>query len=121
MHTVTRRWRSAAILLSILAGLGIAEYLMLDPLAGRVLLLILGDDTEFSPGYRDSVFRAIEIGDSERTVLDRLGDPIVVVTHRDGEHSLQYSHSPNDSHYRLRVIVISGGVVARKYSEVWID
>lgn len=121
MHAVTRRWKSAAIVLSILAGLGIAEYLTLDPLAGRILLLIVGDDTEFSPGYRDSVFRAIEIGDSERAVLDRLGDPIVVVTHQNGEHSLQYSRSPNDSHYRLRVIVISAGVVTSKHSGVWID
>jgi inner membrane protein len=46
------------------------------PVRNDVLGLLFREDTAFSPGYSESSFRQIEIGQTQATVLDTLGPPL---------------------------------------------
>jgi len=96
---------------------------MLDGLDGLFWSLGFKEDTVYSPKYSDNAFKQINIGMSEAEVKRLLGEPIETYPPdkwRDSK-SLRYSHSPGDTHYRIRNINVKDGIVISKYSEFYVD
>jgi hypothetical protein len=93
-----------------------------DGVVGEVFLLLFGDDTEFARGYSDARFTQIRVGDSEGRVKSLLGEPVAVVDRpEENTKVLFYTRSPNSSHYRLRAVRVTRGLVEGKISKIWVD
>lgn len=77
--------------------------------------------TEYAPGYTESAFLAVQIGDSRERVIELLGEPLRVGDDSVGE-TLIYSRSPTHKHFRLRTIALDGeGRVRTVYREFYWD
>jgi hypothetical protein len=93
-----------------------------DGLFDEALLWMMGggEHTEYADGFSEERFRRIRAGDSEASVRAALGEPLSVHTIA-AKKFLTYSRSPSSTHFRLRVVVVEGGVVKEVASFVFID
>ncbi len=95
----------------------------------KVITLILQPDTNYSSGYTDEKFESINIGMTEKQVLDILGEPLTrwrpyrKTKFQDKAHfvGLQYSESLSSGHYNLRQINLDNGKVAEIISYFYVD
>ena len=78
-------------------------------------------DTKYSEGYSSLAFLKIRLGMSEAQVLDILGEPLIRWSPQDSYIGFQYSESPSDTHYRLRQVYVSGGIVKDIIGYYYID
>ncbi len=109
----------------------------LDGIGGYVWPLGFPDTTVYSENYSHRAFRAVEAEMNEDDVLAFLGEPYEI-WYRDPDfqrtydrraiqpssditYIWRYSHSPNDSHYRMRHVHIKDGIVVRRHSEYYVD
>ncbi len=102
----------------------ISHHVSLDGIHGWFFsrTVLGGEDTEYSPGYKDRAFRAVRIGMSRDKVLELLGAPIETgEIPEEALEILRYARSPSDKSYRVRVIQIRNSVVVAKISEFYID
>ncbi len=78
--------------------------------------------TEYAPGYTESAFLAVQIGDSRERVIELLGEPLRVHEWDTIGETLIYSRSPTGKHFRLRTISInSEGYVRQVHRIFWFD
>lgn len=114
--------RAATIWIGVLSALIALHLWSLDGIFGNAFLLVFGDDSSYSSGYSDRKFRAIEIGDSEASVIDALGEPLETVPTDDPEaYVLHFSVSPESTHYRIRAIEMQSNRVIEKHAQAWVD
>lgn len=83
-------------------------------------------NTRYAPGYSEAAFMAIAVGDSEKRVLDLLGEPLERksdVYYDSTREYLRYTRPRGRrlEHYLLRNIVIEEGRVVEAYRMVWWD
>jgi len=96
--------------------------LALDGWPSALLPLVVGDDTEFAPGYSPINFLMIRPGMTVANVTDRLGPPLVRwPPSASGEQIWSWSRSPHGSSYRVRSVIFRGGVVSEAFSEFYVD
>jgi len=96
------------------------------------------DSAEYAPQYSEESFKAIIVGDSKESAIERIGEPLYIRTARwdsdrqawrfGGNYTNNfalyvYSASTNDSHYRQRSLVfdLDKEVVIYKISRFYID
>jgi hypothetical protein len=91
-----------------------------DGLIDETLLLLLGEDTEYSAGYSSEKLLSLRVGDSEEHVREELGEPLQTID-SGAYRMLFYSRSPASTHYRLRAVELIGGRVSRVVSCAYID
>lgn len=103
----------------------------IDGLKAEIYCLTHGEDTRYSNEFSHNKFRQIEIGMTEKEVLDILGKPLTRFSY--AEHfdkntfeqghlvGLKYSESPNSENYHLRIIHLDYGKVVRIMGELWYD
>ena len=83
------------------SGLLIAHLTLLDGVGG--LFAIGSSLTEYAPGYSDQAFRRVQLGDSERAVLELLGPPLVKFEYPTGATvTWGYTRSRIHRSYRYR-------------------
>ncbi len=72
--------RRLLVLAALSTACGIAKgswsYQPIDGITKNVALALLGECTEYAPGYSDSTFQAVEVGMPEDRVLASLGQPL---------------------------------------------
>jgi len=115
--------KRALLIIVIPVGiLMIIHALLLDGLDGVIWSLIHKEDTQYSQEYTDTGFRKIEVGMAKEHVLFILGRPLFARSYENDKEYWYYSTSPNDTHYRIRIIVFSPkGFVIKKVSEYYVD
>lgn len=93
-----------------------------DGVHGSTFLFLVGDDTAYAPGFTESRFARVHVGEPGAEVRRVLGEPldVVVVTEARLE-TWHYTRSPGGRHYRLRAVVLEGGIVVDKISEAYVD
>jgi hypothetical protein len=103
-------------------ALGAAHVLLLDGLDGTVARVVLGEDTEFAPGYTDASFRRVREAMAAPEVEALLGVPL---ERRRGvtpdDEAWWYTRSRRGSHHRQRIVVFNHGRVSEVIHEFWVD
>ena len=76
----------------------------------------------YSPGFRETAFRAIEVGMCKAAVLRSLGEPIESRRFDDGYERWYYSkHGMRSKSYYIRILVFDGrGWVVAKQAEFYL-
>ena len=105
------------------------ERTKIDGLSGEIWNLIFTTDTKYANGYTDKGFYSIEVGMTEKGVLEILGEPLTRwspyqhTKFQDKAHylGLQYSESPSSTHYRLRQVYLDVGIVAEVIGYFYVD
>lgn len=92
----------------------------LDGWRGALLRVVFWDDTAYAPGYTDNAFEAVECGANTSSVLQLLGPPLRRTNEGNSER-WWYTISPRDSHYRMREIRFSNGLVERTVHYYYVD
>ena len=113
------------IVVALIGGVCAAvQIVSADGVVGELLLIVLGEDTSYAPGYSEEAFESIRIGDEELRVRTTLGEPLdEAVLEMQGQTSkhLDYTLSPSSSNYRQRTIVIVDGRVLEKVAGAYLD
>lgn len=82
-------------------------------------------DTMFAKGFTEESFDRIENGQTAAAVTEMLGQPIAMVTNRDGTIRLLYTEDGKcrfgDFAWLGRSVLISNGVVAATESQTYFD
>jgi len=117
--------KRAMIVVALIGGVCAAvQIVSADGVVGELLLIVLGEDTSYAPGYSEEAFESIRIGDEELRVRTTLGEPLdEAVLEMQGQTSkhLDYTLSPSSSNYRQRTIVIVDGRVLEKVAGAYLD
>jgi hypothetical protein len=112
---------------------GIINYyrIKIDGYKAEAHCLIFGEDTNYSKDFSHHIFQNIEIGMTEKQVLNLLGQPLFkfsykwVVGNEMGNKGrfigFKYSESPSGRDYRLRIIHLDNGIVVRIIGELYLD
>ncbi|MBZ4410483.1 hypothetical protein OWM54_29830 [Myxococcus sp. MISCRS1] len=96
----------------------------LDGYLGELASLAFREDTVFAPGYSAFKFWRIRRGMTEAEVERLVGGPLKTWTPRDvdlDEVYWSYSHSPGDTHYRMRLVCFRDGRVHDLHTEFYVD
>ena len=83
----------------------------------RILPLIEKHDTKYAPGYREEVFRALTLGDTEAEVARLLGRPLLTKQFSDGTTCWYYTRrGERFTSYFVRVLEFDqrGILIARR-------
>jgi hypothetical protein len=88
-----------------------------------VLPLFDKNDTEYAPGFKEEVFRSVEMGFSQDEVKRRLGEPLSSKTFADGNTCWYYSrHGKKSKSYFLRLLEFDGkGILVARRAEFYVD
>jgi len=71
----------------------------------RILPLIEKHDTKYAPGYREEVFRELELGATESEVARLLGQPLLTKKFPDGHTCWYYTrHGQRFASYFVRIL-----------------
>ena len=101
-------------------GLSVVVGSLLVTVAFLVFIFVFTFDTEYAPGYSETAFRSVRIGDSREEVLQVLGQPLRVYGSEGEVEVLSYSRSPSGSNYLMRDIVLdSEGRVVEIRRQIW--
>ncbi len=92
-------------------------------LGQTILPLIYEQDTRYSAGYRDEVFRALTVGTSEGEVRRLLGEPLTTYRLDDGRSVWHYSQRGSKSkNFYVRVLEFdTGDRLLAKGAEFYVD
>lgn len=118
--------KSPILAAAVIATLLSPDQWALDGVSGVVLDLFLEDDTVYTTSYSDAGFRAVRVGMTLHDVEKLIGRPESTWSLEDrggqpGEVGARWSHSPGDTHYRVRVLLFRDGRVSRKHCEFYVD
>jgi len=111
----------AALALSAAALFGL-QITVQDGMHGSLFLFFLGDDTAYAADFTELRFARVDVGESSAEVRRILGEPLDIIAVTESRlETWHYTRSPSSHHYRLRAVVLEGGVVVDKLSEVYVD
>jgi len=125
---IVHRWASSKVLLrNRKFGTSIALGALLAAVVYTFIAYVFPFDTAYAPGYSETAFRSVRIGDSKEEVIALLGQPLSV--HSVGIEGTEtwgewwrYSWSPSDTHYLLRQLLLdSEGRVVKILREIYWD
>jgi len=96
--------------------------LQLDGYTGLLFRILLNtDDTVYARDYTDKNFLALRRGMTKQQVIWLLGRPFAEFNRTGNAISMQYSKSPNDTHYRVRAIRLQNNKVIDIISYYYVD
>lgn len=96
--------------------------LQLDGYTGLLFRILLNsDDTLYNKNYSDANFLALKRGMTKQQVVWLLGRPFAEFNRTGGALSMQYSKSPNDTHYRARAVRLQNNKVIDIISYYYVD
>ncbi len=89
-------------------------------------MLLRGGDTVFASRFRDGAFLGVTLGMSADQVLAVLGEPLERYRPEAGvqpswDEGMRWSRSASDSHYAIRAVTFSDGVVVDRHSGFYVD
>ena len=93
----------------------------IDGVGGRMLSIVIGEDTVWANGYTDDGWRTVHTGMSVAEVHALLGPPLYVWNNDGTETVHWWTRSPSDSDYRQRAVIFRGDKAVEKISGYWID
>ncbi len=112
------------ILVMFRLGRAIVEW-PLDGPQSLFVTLLLGEDTVYADGYSKRAFRRVSVGMTEAEVEEILGPPLgswfAGESELGMERTARWTHSPGDTHYRIRVVIYRDGRVTEKVAEFYYD
>lgn len=79
------------------------------------------EDTIYAEGYKDSLFRNIDIGMNFDEVLSILGPPLEKIVSKDNRIVWTYSMSPGAKSYRVRTITFQNSRVTELSHYFYLD
>jgi hypothetical protein len=94
-----------------------------DKLGELIMPLFDKDDTEYSSGFNETVFRSLEMGLPQNEVARRLGNPFLTRTFADGNTCWYYSrHGRKWKSYFVRVLEFDRDWrLMRRYAAFYVD
>lgn len=96
--------------------------LQLDGYTGLLFRILLNtDDSFYAKDYTDKNFLALKRGMTKQQVVWLLGRPFAEFNRSGGTISMQYSKSPNDTHYRARAVRLQNNKVVDIISYYYVD
>lgn len=96
--------------------------LQLDGYTALLFRILLNtDDTVYAKDYTDKNFLALKRGMTKQQVVSLLGRPFSEFNRTGSAISMQYSKSPNDTHYRARTIRLENNKVVDIISYYYVD
>ena len=96
--------------------------LQLDGYTGLLFRILLNtDDTVYAKDYTDKNFLALKRGMTKQQVVWLLGRPFAEFNRTGSAISMQYSKSPNDTHYRARAVRLQNNKVVDIISYYYVD
>lgn len=96
--------------------------LQLDRYTGLLFRILLNtDDTVYAKDYTDKNFLALKRGMTKQQVVWLLGRPFAEFNRTGNALSMQYSKSPNDTHYRARAVRLQNNKVVDIISCYYVD
>ncbi len=115
-----------ALIGSIIFSLWLLKYtspnLRIEGYSGMIWeCLVPSEDTEYAPGYSHKRFLWIKEGMTEKEVISILGEPLVRWQPKEGYVGFQYTNSPSSTHYRLRQVYLSEGIVKEVIGYFYLD
>lgn len=124
---VRRQTPSRGLLRSRKFGTSVALGALLAAVVYTFIAFIFPFDTAYAPGYSETAFRSVRIGNSKEEVIALLGEPLFV--HSVGVEGTEtwgewwrYSWSPSDTHYLVRKLMLdSEGRVVKVLREIYWD
>jgi hypothetical protein len=121
--TLSDFYRWAVIGVLTMGVITVLHISTLDGLVGATYGLLLPDDTEYTASYSANAFRRVAVGMTEEQVQALLGAPLDKgpVFRQPARIGWWWSHSPHDSHYRVRAVTFEGGVVVGKDAYLHLD
>jgi len=88
----------------------------------KIFELIEPEETIYSPAYKESNFRQIQLGMSKEEVLSILGKPLYNKALSQVEELWRYTkQGPSDTNYRIRNVIFVNDKVDRKVSSFYLD
>jgi len=96
--------------------------LQFDGYTGLLFRILLNtDDTVYAKDYTDKNFLALKRGMTKQQVVWLLGRPFSEFNRTGSALSMQYSKSPNDTHYRARAVRLQNNKVIEIISYYYVD
>jgi hypothetical protein len=96
--------------------------LQLDGYTGLLFRILLNtDDTLYTKDYTDKNFLVLKRGMTKQQVVQLLGRPFAEFNSSGSTISMQYSKSPNDTHYRARAVRLQNNKVVDIISYYYVD
>ena len=89
----------------------------------NIYLVFLRDDTKYSERYSDEKWKSLKTGMKHSEVKNLVGNPLSVniSDSMSDERYEYYSHSPNDTHCRIRILVYKDEILIKIISGIYID
>lgn len=80
-------------------------------------------DTEYAAGFKEQVFRSLEMGIAQDEVKRRLGEPVSTKTFPDGDICWYYSrHGAKSKNYFVRLLEFDDkGLLVARRAEFYVD
>jgi hypothetical protein len=84
---------------------------------------LLGDDTEFAPGYSAVGFWRVRAGMTPDEVVSLVGEPLerYPIQGHPNEEGWRWTRSPHSADYRVRVVRFRDRRVSERFSEYYVD
>lgn len=118
---ITCIFAAVFLLLAVMCRFTVPK-LQLDGYTGLLFRILLKtDDTVYTKGYTDRNFLALKRGITKQQVIWLLGRPFAEFNRTGNAISMQYSKSPNDTHYRARTIRLQNDKVIDIISYYYVD
>lgn len=94
-----------------------------EALGEAVLPLFETHDTEYAAGYKEEIFRSLEMGINQDEVKRRLGEPVSTRAFADGNACWYYSrHGRKSKNYFVRLLEFDGkGILLARRAEFYVD
>ena len=118
---ITGIFAAVFLLLAVMCRFTVPK-LQLDGYTGLLFRILLNtDDTVYARDYTDKNFLALKRGMTKQQVIWLLGRPFAEFNRTGNAISMQYSKSPNDTHYRARTIRLQNDKVIDIISYYYVD
>ena len=118
---ITCIFAAVFLLLAVMCRFTVPK-LQLDGYTGLLFRILLNtDDTVYARDYTDKNFLALKRGMTKQQVIWLLGRPFAEFNRTGNAISMQYSKSPNDTHYRARTIRLQNDKVIDIISYYYVD
>lgn len=118
---ITGIFAAVFLLLTVMCRFTVPK-LQLDGYTGLLFRILLNtDDTVYARDYTDKNFLALKRGMTKQQVIWLLGRPFAEFNRTGNAISMQYSKSPNDTHYRARTIRLQNDKVIDIISYYYVD
>lgn len=94
-----------------------------EALGEAVLPLLDKHDTEYAAGFKEEIFRSLEMGITQDDVKRRLGEPVSMKTFPDGDTCWYYSrHGVTSKSYFVRLLEFDDkGLLVARRAEFYVD